>query len=459
MSADLQAQFALADGVRRLTGVIADDLAAGRSIALLLPVHAPSSTLILDVVADRLVRSGHQFRRATLMPEHDLDRPPVSIIADLLDLPPPPPAATAEELYELIDRAAVEHQGTDPQTLIIDGIALGKPAANSGPPAARYETWGEWLRQWSQISQGRVGVPRLAIAIALPAPAGGTLTSELLLGVYRWWGVLSVMDLRLACRGQRSSDQLGAGEPAALWREFVLPPLVSGDYQLARELWDDCLRDFDILFKRLREIAARKNWCSTDLDTWGARLGPHLVNGFYQPAPSAIEPPRWARGLWEQGLLCWTPEYGLELSLLALAVLDRRADIRHRFWRGQVALLMPIINHIRLMACEDLTAVYRTTEWARYLCPKHYEEHLPEYIADPLLCEISHMLPHYWPDRNRRLPVSPRGRPRDELKSAIKKLNDIRKCIAHYKPISFSEFEQLWSKLSRLDRFAAEQRF
>jgi len=68
------------------------------------------------------------------------------------------------------------------------------------------------------------------------------------------------------------------------------------------------------------------------------------------------------RCYWAVGLLQVTPEHGMELNAAGLCLLGRGAEVRHRLWRGQAAMLLPMLDDTRLKMCAQLTCDYRR-EW------------------------------------------------------------------------------------------------
>lgn len=96
------------------------------------------------------------------------------------------------------------------------------------------------------------------------------------------------------------------------------------------------------------------------------------------------------RTLWAHGALSWTLEFGLELHTAAMAVLGRDEEVKHRLWRGQAELLLPLIDHMRLMVCTDLAHSYGKNWPMRYGLPTS-EEEKAAVQASPLACQWGYL--------------------------------------------------------------------
>jgi hypothetical protein len=391
MSLTLPAGLFQLPSVRRFFSVLADDLANRRSLLLLLPVGIEPEEIWAAL-------RGELWRRDFTVAEVSLasvskDATPVAVLSEALGIawsPPDTPRTLGNLLATepLPDVVLVEH---------LDHVS-----------ASTCQEWVVFLSQWTQACQTRADRGASSTALCMVLPATAVLPqppeSSVYLAVHWWWGFPSALEMHMLCRSRSEQD---AWDPVARWREYVLP--------------------------------AQRGWTTETLKAWGAGEGMMAASRDYRHAQRL--PPIEIRSLWAYGALGWTLEYGLELHTAALAVLERREELRHRLWRGQAELLLPRLDQIRLALCDYLTRKHGP-EWPiRGHLPDSPEENAAVRHS-PLACQWGHLevlLRHEaWLRAERHwLPLASIAR-------------SVRNELAYYRPITFRDFEGVWREIERV---------
>ena len=219
----------------------------------------------------------------------------------------------------------------------------------------RIPEWAEFIEGWAEEYQGlrasgNHSVPSLCVVGKLrdfdfspPVPAQS-------LSLHWWWGFPSALEMRLACRlvGVQYRNHHSA---AGLWREYVLPGLVSSDVQLAEHMWEQVLHGTDQVMSGLIDYweSLEQPSPAWSIDDVIGRVGD--ARGNYGVGQN---PPEDLVRVWGSGGLVYTPEHGLEVHPAALAQSGHRATVEHMLWRGQAELVLPIVNEVRLKVCQGL---------------------------------------------------------------------------------------------------------
>lgn len=301
------------------------------------------------------------------------------------------------------------------------------------------DAWIAFLAQWAMAMQGRIGQSASAHALCLITPAASVLgkvpDSNVYLAVHWWGGFPSALETHLLCR-LNGDDQ--PWDARARWREHLLASLAGSDLQLIRFLWDDLHLSPGAVTHQLELFAEQQGWTAPQLQAWGANA---LVD---RPIPLRVRrnwsPPTSLQELWAHGAISATLERGLELHSAAVAALGRTDQIRHRLWRGQAEILLPLIDHTRLAFCNLLTETY-SADWPLRWCLPDTEKERAEVQADPLACGWGH-LEH----------LLKRGHIRTfaDWLSLSSRARYIRNELAHYRPIAFVDYEQLLTDTERV---------
>jgi hypothetical protein len=179
------------------------------------------------------------------------------------------------------------------------------------------------------------------------------------------------------------------------------------------------------------------------LQAWGAEK--FASNGQHGGLGRLAAPPVQLHSLWAKGALCWTPEYGLELHPSALVLLEKVEAIRHRLWRGQASLLLPIIDTIRIVVCEYLTQRYRK-DWPLCWHTPESPEETSALRENALACQWGYLewllgnCEHFARERDRLLPLA-------------RRMKHMRNELAHYRRVTLSDFEGIRGEVNRIQRF------
>lgn len=413
-----------APSVRQMVDDMSDVLLAGRrSLVVVVPAGVPSFD-IWDLLRSELGRRDADIRD---LPTLETERTPPELIAlvfgiQAADVKGP---LTLEAILTQADQL-----GLYPDVLYLDQL----DQATSTTRNEWYtfmERWAEIMRQ--RVNQGQVAIPLCAIIHAATWD-NRMLQHNQMLEMRWWWGAPSIIETRLLCRAQTLS-----GECREAWREYVLPPIAGGDIELITFLWDHVIDEWDRLREHLCCYADSRGWNQEKLKAWGAE---GVCSHLRQPVggTSKIIDPR-IRALWAQGALQWTVEYDVELNIAALAHLGRDDIISYRLWRGQVQYVLPMVNSLRLAACDHLAIVYGPN-WPENVPKPNDERECQEFIKNPSSCEFGH-LKDIIASRNN-------GAKWDRWKLLIDRAKKARNTIAHYQPISYAAFEELWHLRERV---------
>ncbi len=260
---------------------------------------------------------------------------------------------------------------------------------------------------------------RRPVLLPLVAPqVGSPLAGRVDLSVRPFWGCTSTMEMR-----QAAHSWLGEGADLAygLWATTVWVKLAGFDSGLL----------FDFIHQRvspdewrafLEEYAKKEGWADS---AFVERIAPTLdhpalwhtsVSAHYEDAPPASLFLLWAEGLCDRVV-----DRGIHIHS-ALLVVTRRDDLlMHRLWRGQVEALFPVI---------DL---------ARRAMTKHFK-----------LAPTSDTEPVEFADLQLAAAMAPGDRLSGELKALVSDIHRARNELAHYKCLTWDDFQTIVAALVRL---------
>ena len=208
---------------------------------------------------------------------------------------------------------------------------------------------------------------------------------------------------------------------------------------LAEYLWEHLNNSFDELTKCLRSYGDALGWTPAALRQWGAEG--LLINSSGNHNRRSLVPPARRRMLWAHGALSWTPEYGLELHPAALVMLGRREDLKHRLWRGQATLLLPLIDGVRLTLCKQLSLRYGDDWPVRWSQPAS-EEEIAAVRDNPMACQWGYL---EWLLRN-----CAHFRSERRLLPLASLMRWVRNELAHYRPVTLNDFDGIWQEIQRV---------
>ncbi|MGQ4808465.1 hypothetical protein NKDENANG_01848 [Candidatus Entotheonellaceae bacterium PAL068K] len=428
MSITLPTDLFRLPSVQRFLSLLVDDLASRRSLLVLLPA-AIDPVEVWATLRDEILRRDFEFETVSLAKVSN-ERSPVAALSHIFEVHWPSP-----DLPRTVANLMALEQLPD-AVLLEDFDQL---------PSTAREAWTTFLRDWSQASQSRADSGHSPTALCIVTPGGSVLcripANSMHFAVHWWWGFPSALEIRFLCRSSNSRE---SRKPIEHWREYVLPGLVGNDVSLAAYLWDHMQGDFESLLTHLRIFAERCNWKTGVLKEWDKGIREAVLNRAWNRGRPF--PPSELRPLWAYGAVGWTLEYGLELHTAALAVLKQREGLRHRLWRGQAELLLPYVDHIRLGLCKHLTRVLGPDWPVRWYQPTSQEE--DQTVRDnPLACQWGYL------DTLLKKGAIPRSERR--WSTLASRVRWIRNEIAHYRPVTFGDFEAVLRETARFSPLLA----
>ena len=319
-----------------------------------------------------------------------------------------------------------------PEVLFIDGF-------NNSCEDTRL-AWLRFIVRWAELCKAKnsSSFTDLTIPPAICLLTNGKFVpyplprTDLFLNIHVWWSIPTVLELRLLCR--LASDPITG--LSSYWMESIIPELSGSNLRLADFLWNRKTDTHMDLVTSLNCYAEEQDWDLSEIkeisrqefgrqrtysqDFWWSSLD------LYQA--------------WAHELVYWTPEYGIEISSAVLAVLDRREDLDHRIWRGQVGSLLPELDKTRLILCELLNRSYGC-DWPYKWYEPETERELKDVKNSPFSCQWGHLtfLLH------RRELYGKR-----DFKQLAHYSSNIRNKLAHYKPIEFAEYEIYCGEIAKL---------
>ncbi|MHB9108547.1 MAG: hypothetical protein ACYDCO_15935 [Armatimonadota bacterium] len=294
----------------------------------------------------------------------------------------------------------------------------------------------QWGKLWELCVQWARSNPRCVLVLCtqradIPERVWERATD---FAVHFWWGLPSGLDIQSLCR-----ERAGTREPTVetRWCEVVTASLASGCASLVPCLMPVAARDEGVILDALRQYAGDRGWSPALLQQWGVRQ--YLQKLLGRPALPLSIPPYALKELWLRGVLCCTPEYGVEIHSAAVAALDDEGEIHRRLWRGQVAFLLPFLDHLRLGLCTMLSDRYPTRfggqTWATCWEPPESAEERKAVEGTPLACQ--------WGFLNYLLARAPHLRSEARYTAVAAHARDLRNALAHYRVVSFAAVRQL----------------
>ena len=400
-----------------------DDLANRRSLLVLLPTGVDPVEL-KDVIRAELWRRDFELEEVSLAYLlNPRERLPVAALSEALGIGWP--SDTPRTLLNLMETEQL------PDIILLDDL-------DQLPPAT-CKDWLAFLSQWAQHSQRRIDRGSSITALCVMGPATAILShlpeSSVHLAVHWWWGFPSALETRVLCRSSNEGD---GWDTITRWREYVLPALSGNDVSLVDDLWDVFHKDVETLLKHLYTLAGQRGWEASTLQNWG--VGKGSITSSSNSGSTPLSPPVDLRLLWAHGAVGWTLEYGIELHPVALAVLGRHDELRHRLWRGQAELLFPLVDRIRLEICNHFTHTYGS-DWPVRWSPPISPEEDAAVRQSPLACQWGHL--------KALLSYETLRRSHQNWFPLISLAHSIRNEIAHYRPITFRDFEGFWREVER----------
>lgn len=394
---------------RRLVRRLRDSLEEGRSLVVVLPDPHDEDDL-WPLLMDELRRRERVPERLHLE-EVGEGGEPLKVLAGFVG------ADGVKDLQDLLRRAAL------PDVLALHGFdSLGE---------ADQRRWLGFVTSWSQASQVLAGdAARCALLLTprssrlcVPLPP-----SDVHLRLEYWVGAPTVEELQHLARH-------GGGDPAPdrLWRETMVLAYAGEDAGLAERLLATPLVEPSWPSPILERYARERGWAGAFapqelLRTLTALRRKPVVGPILQDVPAAAFKP------WSHGLLNWNPWSGWELHSAWLALHGPEHLLRHRLWRAQVALLLPLVDRLRLAVCAWIGQRHDDDWPLRLASPKDPLER--DAVADdPFACQWGHLVEVLRAQELRELqPLQPTAR----------MARDIRNLLAHQKCVGLADFRAFW---------------
>jgi len=273
--------------------------------------------------------------------------------------------------------------------------------------------WVKTMERWAEGCRSSGSMHCLAFLVAADKMDLSQLPEKDVRLAYRVWaGMPSALEVRMLCR-----DYYEETNAENQWREYLLASLSGNDLLLCEKLWDVVQKNEMDVFGALKQHGIELGWNEGNIQK--------RYQGWRPRSPGTelkLSPKEHTFHLLSAGFTVYTPEYGEEIHPSALAVMNRVDDLRHRLWRAQAALILPLIDDFRHRICSIMTA-------------RHGQKWIPPDMAN--LMELGELNSIFYGLSNASWEKKQWGK-------GIEKTLDIRNKLAHYTPITFNEFYQFW---------------
>ena len=301
-------------------------------------------------------------------------------------------------------------------------LQLGR-VSGTGTPA------GTVLDEWARLQKVD---PELPVFCALINGASGMAhlpREDVHVKVVRTSTGPTLLEMRQLCRAEATADGTSL---QAVWREHLGPALAGNDFRLLDVLWDRLEAPFEELHQLLVDYAAHREWSASTVQALRRQLpaGRGLRQGLIN-----VDVPQALLAHWAEGLLQWSPEAGLEVHPAALTVSGGREQVRHRVWRAQVSLILPLIDHLRVSICRQMLDT-KGLEWAILELPKDVDE-AERLKSDSMTCQLGQLTHVLGKDRATR-----------DVYGVARRMRDMRNDLAHYRLVTFDHLHDLHRHVS-----------
>lgn len=293
--------------------------------------------------------------------------------------------------------------------------------------------WVESIGRWAVAPRRRLGHGGLCVTTTGAAVEGLKLVpNDVRVTTRLWAGIPSAQEVGALTRAFH-----GAVDARGRWREVLLPSLCGNDVRLVTHLWDAICGSQAQVAACLADYAARNGWERGDAESVISRWQPAAFRPGTQPVLSESD-----RALWRRGWLSYTPEYGYEVHSAIVALLEDDEELRHRLWRAQLTLVLPLADGIRVAVCAGLQHNHGQA-WRRLANAEAGAGHMEL----GLLLHILRTTPRFsWE--------------REQWHDAVNWAHLVRNSIAHYVPVPYSDYARLlqhYTKVQSLRAFSQIQ--
>lgn len=154
-------------------------------------------------------------------------------------------------------------------------------------------------------------------------------------------GIPSAIEVQLAFRQEATV----ALKPEEQWKEFLISSIAGNDLELASFLWTCKLGSLQNVQSAIEDFM--NQYQTDELSNWN-----HTIPVGWKPIPRGVRPSLEKHllnlKLIEQRVTLYTPEMGEEIHPVITLITKNEEELKHRMWRFQSSLLMPIIDQIRM---------------------------------------------------------------------------------------------------------------
>ena len=211
------------------------------------------------------------------------------------------------------------------------------------------------------------------------------------------------------------------------WCVNVVPALAGSDIELVERLWSASTDTPDAMWAELRCYAQERNWSASALDR--TELANQVAFAKSERTDRSVPPA--LRSSWADGIAIWTADDGWTIHPAVLACLGEIQTLEHRLWRGQVRLVLPLLDAARVAICERLTAEHGPSWPFAWVEPKTFLED-DEVRVSPLACSWGHL--YHLVQNVRQMSEAKR------YSRLLAYGRELRNKIAHGHPTAYKEF-------------------
>lgn len=409
-------------GVHALCGAVVDDLLDSRSVVWRFPTCFCTDVTTIEKLVDQVIRDCKKYGidAVEIDVRESKDRhPPVLLLAELTGL------SRLGQGNGVSPKDLIYHEDW-PDLVILLGL-------DSLTDDSR-QRWIRFLTNWSEVAHG-APLEYSRKVLLVPTTDLSIAASDVRITEHRFWGCISKLEMQYLVR-----LAFNKAEPdTRYWAEAVLPELACGDPFLLDWLTDNHAETIDEILKSLRAYGLQLGWDASSLNRNGA---PKVLRLSYPHRIRWTDPGEFDQ-LWELGAVVFTPERGLELHSSALAMLGFKDRIAQRIWRGQTALLYPMLDSVRFDVCRYLCR-FAGDRWVHLAQASHPFDVVQ--TTDGPVSQFGHLLCVL---KSPGLSL-PRAVDKRVLVQNVKLLVRARNKLAHYEPLSREEFNEVLGAISEL---------
>lgn len=387
-------------GAVRFLSAVVDSLESGKHVMVVCPEPLRRANPLGEIGRVAFRRGIGSLTRIRVGPEVRPD--PLEALTVALELPPPHPVE-AEDLFSRTDV---------PSSLIaLEGVDEGDDT--------RQFAFSRLLLRAGVHAQVAGDVP--FCAITLVSPHFPLPSANVRLDHHVWWGCAGRADLDLAV--ERAFEDFPPPSATDWYWGWALCRGIGGwDVRLVRQLAESLPRNLEEITTLLQEGHGSD---LDDLPDFNSEKHPFSLLGDRVPPPPRDGDPK---RLWDMGFLDWVPGQGLVEHSTLPALQGRSGVLERRIWSGQMDLVMPLIERVRLSLIRWLERQYGES-W-----PKVLGIALSLEADEAVHSEIGALAHHAF----RHPPGGSAGRCAADLAWAWR---DIRNQLAHVRPLSYEMLE------------------